>query len=118
MSARKVRRVLDLVRGEPVPAALVVLGGTPNVAAHEVAKVTRSAAANAQNNHAMGADELWICEAYVDQGPTLRRLRRASFGRGRLIRKRSCHITVVVGDAAEAVLGQVVTGPRAGRRAG
>ena len=105
MSPRKVRRVLDLVRGQRVEAALALLGAVAAISAREVAKVLRSAAANAQNNHAMNREELWVCEAYADQGPTLKRMRRASMGRGRLIRRRTSHITLVVGDEAELASG-------------
>jgi large subunit ribosomal protein L22 len=99
MSPRKVRQVVDLIRGKPVKTALSVLDFAPKLAAREVKKVLRSAAANAENNHDMGRTDLWVATAYVDPGPSQRRRREGAMGRGSIILKRSCHITVVVSDA-------------------
>lgn len=77
---------------------MAILDFAPSGTAAAVKKVLSSAAANAENNHAMRKEELWVRECYVDSGPTLKRLRRGSMGRGSLIRKRTSHITVVLAD--------------------
>jgi large subunit ribosomal protein L22 len=100
-SPYKVRRVLDLVRGLPVDEARVVLAFTNRRAAQPIRKVLESAVANAEHNHALDADELVIAEAYADEGPTLKRYRPRARGRATRIRKRTSHITIVVGDEAE-----------------
>jgi len=100
-SPYKVRRVLDLVRGLPVSEAREVLTFTNRRASGPVLKVLDSAVANAEHNLAMDADELIVAEAYADEGPTLKRWRPRARGRATRIRKRSCHITVVVGDGEE-----------------
>jgi len=94
----KVRRVLDLVRGLPVPEARDVLAFTNRRAAEPIAKALESAVANAGHNHALDADELTIVEAFADEGPTLKRYRPRARGRATQILKRTCHITIVVGD--------------------
>ena len=66
-----------------------------------VKKVVSSAAANAENNHTMRKEELWVRECHVDSGPTMKRMRRGSMGRGSLIRKRTSHITIVLADRQE-----------------
>ncbi|CAN5361511.1 MAG: 50S ribosomal protein L22 [Acidimicrobiia bacterium] len=100
-SPYKVRRVLDLVRGLPVSEAREVLTFTNRRASGPVLKVLDSAVANAEHNLAMDADELIVAEAYADEGPTLKRWRPRARGRATRIRKRTCHITVVVGDGEE-----------------
>ena len=97
-SPYKVRRVLDLVRGLPVDEARVVLSFTNRNAAQPIRKVLESAVTNAEHNHALDADELVIEEAFADEGPTLRRYRPRARGRATRIRKRTSHITIVVGD--------------------
>ncbi len=97
-SPYKVRRVLDLVRGLPVEEAEQVLEFTARAAADPIRKVLRSAVANAEHNHALDADELFVAEAYADEGPTLRRFRPRARGRATRIRKRTSHITVVVSE--------------------
>ena len=96
MSARKARLVLDLVRGLPVPEARTVLAFTPRAAAREIDRVLASAVANAESAHGLDGDELVVLEAYADEGPTLKRWRARARGRVNRIRKRTCHITVVV----------------------
>ena len=97
-SPYKVRRVLDLVRGLPVEEARVVLEFTNRRAAEPISKVLESAVANAEHNLALDAEELFIEEAYADEGPTLKRYRPRARGRATRIRKRTSHITIVVGD--------------------
>lgn len=102
-SPYKVRRVLDLVRGLPVGEAEHVLRLTPRGATEPVAKVLRSAVANAEHNHALDAEELVVSEAFADEGPTLKRYRPRARGRATQIRKRTSHITIIVSDRTEEV---------------
>ncbi|MBT8462173.1 MAG: 50S ribosomal protein L22 [Gemmatimonadetes bacterium] len=97
----KVRRVLDLVRGLPVQEARHVLDLTERRATDYVRKVLDSAVANAEHNLALDADELFVSEAYADEGPTLKRWRPRARGRATKINKRTSHITVVVSDGEE-----------------
>jgi large subunit ribosomal protein L22 len=101
MSARKARLVLDNVRGRTVPEARTVLAFTPRAAAREIDRVLASAVANAESAHGLDGDELVVVGAYADEGPTLKRWRARARGRVNRIRKRTCHITVVVAPAAE-----------------
>ena len=100
-SPYKVRRVLDLVRGLPVPEAKDVLGFTNRKAATTILKVLDSAVANAEHNQALDADELWVYACYADEGPTLKRFRPRARGRATRINKRTCHITIIVADDDE-----------------
>ena len=97
----KVRRVLDLVRGLPVDEARVVLEFTNRRATEPIMKTLNSAVANAEHNLALDADELFVAEAYANEGPTLKRYRPRARGRATQIRKRTCHITIVVADEEE-----------------
>ncbi len=100
-SPYKVRRVLDLVRGLPVDEARSVLEFTNRRSADTIKKVLNSAVANAEHNFALDADELFVAEAYADEGPTLKRWRPRARGRATRIRKRTSHITIVVADEEE-----------------
>jgi large subunit ribosomal protein L22 len=102
-SPYKVRLVLDLVRGLPVIEAEDVLRLTARGATDPVAKVLRSAVANAEHNHALDSEDLVVAEAYADEGPTLKRFRPRARGRAARIRKRTSHITIVVSDMNEEV---------------
>lgn len=101
-SPYKVRRVLDLVRGLPVEEARHVLAFTDRRAADPVRKVLNSAVANAEHNFALDSDELFVAEAFADEGPTLKRWRPRARGRATRIRKRTSHITIVVTEESEA----------------
>ena len=94
----KARRVVDLIRGMGVEDALVTLQFAPQGASEPVGKVLASALANAVNNHQMQADDLVVAAAYVDEGPTLKRIRPRAQGRAYRVRKRTSHITVIVSD--------------------
>lgn len=96
ISPKKVRQVIDIVRNKPINEALLILRYLPKKAAKIVEKVLRSAIANAENNFNMNVDKLYIYRIFVDQGPTLKRIRPRAMGRAYLIRKRTSHITVVV----------------------
>jgi len=97
----KARRVIDLIRGMKAADAQAVLTFAPQAASEPIGKVLASAIANATNNHAMDARSLVVSEAFVDEGPTMKRIRPRAQGRAYRIRKRSSHITVVVSDGTE-----------------
>jgi large subunit ribosomal protein L22 len=99
MSARKARIVLDHIRGRTVPEARTILAFTPRAAATEIEKVLRSAVANAEANTGLDGDELVVEAAYADEGPTLKRWRPRARGRVNRIRKRSCHVTLILAEA-------------------
>ena len=96
MSARKARVVLEHIRGRSVPEARTILYFTPRAGAREISKVLASAVANAESAHGLEGDEMRIEAAYADEGPTLKRWRARARGRANRIRKRTCHITVVL----------------------
>jgi large subunit ribosomal protein L22 len=96
MSASKARVVLNLIRGEDITTAREILAGTTREAADVIGKVLASAVANAVTNDAMQADELFVSAAYADEGITMKRFTPRARGRAGKIRKRSCHITVIV----------------------
>ena len=96
ISPMKARRVVNLVRGLPAKEALTVLQFAPQAASEQVYKVLASAIANAENNERLDPDALLVSEAFVDEGPTLKRFRPRAQGRAYRIRKRTCHITIEV----------------------
>jgi large subunit ribosomal protein L22 len=96
MSASKARVVLNLIRGEDITTAREILAGTTREAADVIGKVLASAVANAVTNDAMQADELFVSACYADEGITMKRFTPRARGRAGKIRKRSCHITVIV----------------------
>ncbi|HZK17935.1 MAG TPA: 50S ribosomal protein L22 [Clostridia bacterium] len=98
---RKVRQVIDLIRGKSVNEALAILRATPRGASKVVTKILNSAAANAEHNFEMDKDNLYVSKAYVDQGPTLKRFKPRAMGRADRIRKRTSHITVIVKEGKE-----------------
>ena len=106
MTPMKCRRVIDLVRGMPVAQALDVLRFDVHAASDPVRKVLASAVANAEHNRSLNADDLYVAQAYVDEGPTLKRFRPRAQGRAYRIRKRTSHITIVV----QSVLGDEPAG--------
>ena len=91
---RKAQLVVDQIRGRPVPEARTILAFMTRDAAKDVAKVLRSAAANAENNHGLDSDEMVVSVAFVGEGPTLKRWRARARGRVGRIHKRTCHITL------------------------
>jgi large subunit ribosomal protein L22 len=96
ISPTKARRVVNLVRGLPAKDALTVLQFATQAASEPVYKVLASAIANAENNERLDPDSLLVSEAFVDEGPTLKRFRPRAQGRAYRIRKRTCHITIAV----------------------
>ncbi|NMB01601.1 MAG: 50S ribosomal protein L22 [Firmicutes bacterium] len=101
ISPRKARQVIDLIRGKDVEEALAILKFTPKGGSPIVEKVVRSAMANAENNYDMDVDSLYVAECYVDQGPTLKRIRPRARGMANRIRKRTSHITVILREKEE-----------------
>ena len=99
ISSRKVKAVIDLIRGKSVKEAEAILTYTPKAATEPVAKLLKSAIANAENNLDLNREELFVAEIYANQGPTLKRFRPRAHGRASAIRKRTSHITVVLDQA-------------------
>lgn len=102
ISPRKVRLVVDQIRGKGIDQARAILAFSERGAAETVAKVLNSAIANAENNFGMRPDTLVVSEAYVDEGPTLKRIRPRAKGQASRINKRSSHITIIVAPRKEA----------------
>ena len=96
ISSRKVKIVADLIRGKKVDEALAIVKFTPKASSEIIEKLLKSAIANAENNHGMNRGNLIVSEIYANQGPTLKRIRPAAKGSAVRIRKRTCHITIVV----------------------
>jgi large subunit ribosomal protein L22 len=104
MSPRKARLVAEHIRGRSVPEARAVLAFTAREAAAEIDKVLQSAVSNAEANHGIAEDRLYISAAYVDGGPVMKRWRARARGRVARIRKRTCHITVRLTERPEAAV--------------
>ena len=98
ISARKVKIVIDLIRGKDVTEAEAILMYTPKAASEPTLKLLRSAIANAENNLDMSRDTLYVAEVFANQGPTLRRYRPRSRGSASPIRKRTSHITIILDE--------------------
>lgn len=96
VAPRKVRVVMDLIRGKNVAEAFAILKFTPKAGADVIEKVLKSAVANAENNFDMDVDKLYVSTAFVDQGPTLKRIHPRSRGQAFKILKRTSHVTVIV----------------------
>lgn len=98
IASRKVRLVVDLIRGKQVGEALAILKHTPKAASPVVEKLLKSAIANAEHNYEMDINTLVVGKVFVDQGPTLKRFRPRAMGRASRIHKRTSHITVVLNE--------------------
>ena len=98
ISSRKVKLVIDLVRGKSLGEAMNILAFTPKAASPVVSKLLKSAAANAEHNYNMDLEKLYVKEIYVGEGPTLKRIRPRAQGRATQILKRTSHITAVVAE--------------------
>ncbi len=101
ISASKVKIVIDLIRGKSVAEATAILKATPKAASPVVEKVLNSAVANAENNKGLLRDDLIVAEVFADQGPTLKRFMPRAQGRASRIRKRTSHITIILGNAVK-----------------
>ena len=96
IAPRKVQIVLDLIRNKPAKQALAILKYTPKAACEPVEKLLKSAIANAENNHNMDPNNLYVAECFVGQGPTMKRVRPRAQGRAFRVLKRTSNITIVV----------------------
>ena len=96
ISPRKVKIVLDLIRGKDVAQAMAILKNTPKSASEYLTKLLRSAVANAENNFDMNPDDLYVAEVYAHQGPTMKRWRAGAQGRASIILKRMSHVGVTL----------------------
>ena len=101
IAPRKVRLVVDLIRGKQVGEAVAILHLTPKAASPIVEKVLKSAIANAEHNYEMDVNNLVVAQVFVDEGPTLKRFRPRAQGRASAINKRTSHITIVVSEKKE-----------------
>lgn len=101
IAPRKVRLVVDLIRGKQVGEAIAILRHTPKAASPVVEKVLNSAMANAEHNYEMDVNNLVVSQAFVDEGPTLKRFRPRAMGRASAINKRTSHITIVLSEKKE-----------------
>ena len=96
ISARKFKIVADLIRGKDVNEALAIVKFTPKASSEVIEKLLKSAIANAENNHGMKSNNLYVDQIFANQGPTLKRIRPAAKGSAVRIRKRTSHITIVL----------------------
>ena len=101
IAPRKVRLVVDLIRGKQVGEAIAILKHTPKAASPVVEKVLKSAIANAEHNYDLDVNNLVISKVFVDEGATLKRFRPRAQGRASAINKRTSHITIVVSEKKE-----------------
>ena len=102
IAPRKARLAIDLIRGKNVQEAQSILKLMPQKATVDIEKVLNSAVANAEHNHEMDTGNLYVSQAFVDEGPTLRRFRPRAMGRATRIRKRTSHITIILDEKEEA----------------
>lgn len=98
MSPRKVRRITDLIKGKNAGDAMINLGFLPHSGSNVVAKVLKSAMANAEQKKVADPESMKVSKVFIDQGPTLKRMRPRAQGRADVIRKRTSHITLVLED--------------------
>ncbi len=96
ISSRKVKIVADLIKGKDINEALAIVKYTPKASSEVLEKLLKSAIANAENNHHMAHEKLYVADIYANQGPTLKRIRPAAKGSAVRIRKRTSHITIVL----------------------
>ena len=100
ISSRKVKIVADLIRGKDAKEALAIVKFTPKASSEIIEKLLKSAIANAENNHGMKSNNLYVAEIYANQGPTMKRIRPAAKGSAVRIRKRTSHITIKLRERA------------------
>ena len=100
ISSRKVRIVADLIRGKDIDEALAIVKFTPKASSEIIEKLLKSAIANAENNHDMKHENLYVAEIFANQGPTLKRIRPAAKGSAVRIRKRTSNITICLRERA------------------
>ena len=98
ISPRKVKIVLDLIRGKDVATATAILLNTPKAASEPVLKLLKSAAANAENNHQMDPEKLYVSQVFACPGPIIKRMMPRAQGRAYRINKRTSHVTIAVSE--------------------
>ena len=98
ISPRKVKIVLDLIRGKDVATAVAILMQTPKAASEPVLKLLKSAAANAENNHQMDPEKLYVSQVFACPGPIIKRMMPRAQGRAYRINKRTSHVTIAVSE--------------------
>ncbi|VEU80095.1 50S ribosomal protein L22 [Haploplasma axanthum] len=98
IAPRKARLVIDLIRGKNVKEAQAILMFTPRAASPIISKVLKSAVANAEHNNKLNVENLFVKEAYVSEGVTMKRMLPRAQGKGDIIQKRTSHITVIVAE--------------------
>ena len=98
ISPRKVGIVCDLIRGKSVPQATAILMNTPKAACEPLLKLLKSAVANAENNHQMDPEKLYVSATYANPGPIIKRMMPRAQGRGYRINKRTSHVTIAVAE--------------------
>ena len=98
VTPQKARLVIDLIRGKKVDEALTVLSFSKKAVSRDITKMLKSAVANAENTKNLDVDKLYVKRAFVDHGPTLKRMRPRAMGRGTQIKRRSSHITIVLDE--------------------
>ena len=96
ISSRKVKIVADLIKGKDIDEAMAILKYTPKASSEMLEKLLKSAIANAENNHNMAHEKLYVADIFANQGPTLKRIRPAAKGSAVRIRKRTSHVTIVL----------------------
>ena len=96
ISSRKVKIVADLIKGKDIDEALAILKYTPKASSEMLEKLLKSAIANAENNHKMAHEKLYVADIFANQGPTLKRIRPAAKGSAVRIRKRTSHVTIIL----------------------
>ena len=96
ISSRKVKIVADLIKGKDINEALAIVKYTPKASSEVLEKLLKSAIANAENNHHMAHEKLYVADIYANQGPTLKRIRPAAKGSAVRIRKRTSHVTIIL----------------------
>ena len=98
MTPRKIKLICDLIRGKDAGEAMAIIMNTPKAACEPMEKLLKSAVANAENNHGMDPEKLYVSQCFATPGPILKRMRAASKGRGNRINKRTSHITIAVAE--------------------
>ena len=108
MTPRKIKLICDLIRGKDAGEAMAIIMNTPKAACEPMEKLLKSAVANAENNHGMNTDKLYVKEVHVGPGPIMKRVMPRAQGRAFRILKRTSHVTLVLG---EKEYGRVINGP-------
>lgn len=98
ISPQKARLVVDLIRGKKVDDALTILNFNKKAVSRDISKIVKSAVANAENTKKLDVDKLVVKKAFVDPGPSMKRTHAKAMGRGAVIKRRSSHVTIVLGE--------------------